>query len=272
MKMNPIEGRITNFDRSSLVVMLLTNLVYIVLAPFLLLFSCFGKQAKFTSHLLSRFLGKYFARIIISSHRGMRFWRKVAIGKLPPQYIIIANHLSRLDLVYSASVFARPTYIGKVELKRSVLGLPAVLNGSIFVNREHKDSRKAALDALRAKAREGNALGLFPEGASNKTDGEPKEFKLGAFILAQEFNLPIVLAAVHDYPGTDGKREVGIEVFDILQPDQFISPDVMRDRAFAMISARLEEHRKIVEAKLLGSSAESAQNQGGLILQNSNSL
>ncbi|WP_141735631.1 lysophospholipid acyltransferase family protein [Oligoflexus tunisiensis] len=268
MKMNPIEGRIKDFDRSSLVVALLCNLTYVLLAPFLLLACRLGPKARFASHLTGRFVAKHFSRLIIASHRGMRFSRNIAIDALPNQYIIVANHLSRMDLIYTVSLFSRPTYIGKVELKRSLLGLATILSGSIFVKREEKDSRKAALNALRAKASEGHALGLFPEGASNKTDGEPMEFKLGAFIIAQEFKLPMALTAIHDYPAWDGKREVGIEVFDVLYPDQFASAEAMRDTAFERIRARLEARRLTVEAAFM-QAASGASKATAWALQNS---
>lgn len=265
METNPIEGRITDFDRSSLIMMALSYFIYILLAPFLLFMGLFGKKARLFSHLCSRYIGKYLARVTISSHKGMRFRRIVTVKNLPPQYIIIANHLSRLDLVYSASVFAKPTYIGKTEIRQSILGLPAILSGSIFVKREEKDSRKAALEALQKKAAQGVSLGIFPEGASNKTDGNLKELKIGAFKIAKEFNIPLVLAAIHDYPGLDNKREVAIEVFDILNPEQFTSPEEIRDLAAEKIKERLEIQRQAIE-KLL-----QTQQLGQSSLQQSNS-
>ncbi|MDQ6695362.1 MAG: 1-acyl-sn-glycerol-3-phosphate acyltransferase [Chloroflexota bacterium] len=109
--------------------------------------------------------------------------------------IVVANHLSYIDpfvIGYSANRLV--SYMGKKEL----FGMPFVgfllrRVGGFPVDRSRPDaaSMKVAMTVLK----DGELLGLFPEGTRGET-GEMQELRSGAARLAARMRVPILPAAV----------------------------------------------------------------------------
>jgi 1-acyl-sn-glycerol-3-phosphate acyltransferase len=122
--------------------------------------------------------------------------------------IVACNHVSYLDPVALGIALQRPlTYLAKKQLFAiPVLGPVITALGTYPVDRE-----AGGLTALRAAVRvlkEGNCVGIFPEGTRNLT-GDAEE-KGGAALLAALSGAPVVPAAIG---GTrDAKRLAQIRV------------------------------------------------------------
>ncbi len=116
-------------------------------------------------------------------------------GELDPDAdeIRVANHTSYLDIFVLGSLrtgrFLSRHDVGDWPL----VGRVAKNIGTLFVDRDSKESRADALGALGKAARHG-ALLVFPEG---KTYKKPGAFKLGAFVVARAAKRPVRPIALH---------------------------------------------------------------------------
>lgn len=108
-------------------------------------------------------------------------------------YVFVANHQGAFDifLVYG--------YLGhnfKWMMKRSLSKIPFVgvackSAGHIMVDRSSPTAIKATMQHAQKTLQGGMSLVVFPEGTRCK-DGHLQRFKRGAFLLAEEFSLPVV--------------------------------------------------------------------------------
>ncbi|MBO9620124.1 MAG: 1-acyl-sn-glycerol-3-phosphate acyltransferase [Niabella sp.] len=108
------------------------------------------------------------------------------------KYILIANHISYLDIPVMIKVFRKPMRpLGKVEMaKIPVFGF--IYNRAIVtVNRDSATERAKSIRILRSVINKGISIFVFPEGTFNETGGPLKSFYNGAFKLALETNTPI---------------------------------------------------------------------------------
>jgi len=108
-------------------------------------------------------------------------------------YILVSNHASLLDIpgIISAFPFAVRFLAKKSLLRIPVFGWYLYLSGHILIER---DSVKSALKGLKRASsalQQGISVIVFPEG-TRSLDGEVKEFKGGAFLLAQNSKSPLV--------------------------------------------------------------------------------
>ncbi len=108
-------------------------------------------------------------------------------------YIFVANHQGAFDifLIYG---FLNRNF--KWMMKQSLRKLPFVgaacaAARHIFIDRSSKDSIVRSHDAARNRLKNGMSLVVFPEG-SRTHDGHLQPFKRGAFLLADELQLPVV--------------------------------------------------------------------------------
>lgn len=127
-----------------------------------------------------------------------------AEGPLPGSGLVVANHLSYLDILFFSSRMPC-IFISKSEvLSWPIFGILARCGGTIFVQR----GRGSALDdvsrQLSAALRAGVAVVLFPEGTS--TDGSTVlRFYPGLFQTAVDIQAPVTASAI-TYEADDGKE------------------------------------------------------------------
>jgi len=118
---------------------------------------------------------------------------------VPDHYIMVANHPSALeDFAVPALFDIYP--LAKVEVKDwFVLGRISDYAGTIYVERESKDSRKLALQSLIDAVSAGRNLVIFPEGGC-KGKRIYESFRTGAFDIAMQTGVPIlpVYLCYHD--------------------------------------------------------------------------
>lgn len=112
--------------------------------------------------------------------------------KLPKPCVIVSNHTSYLDIVFSPFYIDHTAvYMGKAELLKIPLFKYFFVYLDIPVNRKSiKDSHKA-LNEVGKKIDEGISAVIYPEGTIGDR-GKLKTFKNGAFKLAIEKQVPIV--------------------------------------------------------------------------------
>lgn len=106
--------------------------------------------------------------------------------------IIVANHISYLDIPMLVKVFRTPLRpLGKIEMtKVPVFGF-IYKNAIVTVDRSDAAHRAASLKTLKAVLNKGISIFVFPEGTFNETTAPLKEFYNGAFKLAVETQTPV---------------------------------------------------------------------------------
>jgi len=107
-------------------------------------------------------------------------------------FVIAANHESAADIfaLYVLGISFR--WLGKASVFR-IPGVGAAMrhNGYIPITRGDKASHHQALEASSAHLKAGTSMLFFPEG-TRSTTGSPGPFKVGAFKLAKENQVPVL--------------------------------------------------------------------------------
>jgi 1-acyl-sn-glycerol-3-phosphate acyltransferase len=112
-------------------------------------------------------------------------------------YIVVANHLSQLDIPL---LFAELPFPIRFLAKRSLFYIP-VFGWSIalarFIPVDRSSTRKArrSIDRAARRVRRGRSLVIFPEG-TRSPDGALQTFKSGAFVMGVKSGVPILPVAI----------------------------------------------------------------------------
>lgn len=183
-------------------------------------------------------------------------WRLRVTGraKLPWRgpAVIVANHLSMLDILVLYGLFRPFKWISKAELFRvPIVGWNMWLNDYVRVWRGDRDSVKRMMAHCRTHLSRGSPILLFPEG-TRALDGRLQRFKDGAFRLAFEAQVPVYPVVM---TGTfealpkhgllmRGPMEARVEVLDPLHPQDFPDADALRDATRARFVAALPERHR----------------------------
>lgn len=108
-------------------------------------------------------------------------------------YVFVANHQGAYDIF---SLFGYLGHNFRWMMKESLRKIPFVgwackASGEIFVDNSSVASTRHTIEEAEKQLRGGMSLTVFPEGART-WDGNMRRFKKGAYMLAVEFNLPVV--------------------------------------------------------------------------------
>lgn len=108
-------------------------------------------------------------------------------------YVFVANHQGAYDIF---SLFGYLGHNFRWMMKASLRKIPFVgwackAAGQIFVDNSSVSSTRRTMQEAEKQLRGGMSLTVFPEGART-WDGSMRRFKKGAYMLAVEFNLPVV--------------------------------------------------------------------------------
>ncbi|NLI11904.1 MAG: 1-acyl-sn-glycerol-3-phosphate acyltransferase [Peptococcaceae bacterium] len=149
---------------------------------------------------------KYLARIVLVV---LRRWEVYGRENLPASggIILVANHVSYWDPVVIICAFKRKVhFMAKSELfKIPAVGYVIKSSGAFPVRRDKSD-RNAIRTAV-SLLKEGQVVGVFPEGTRNPTDDMLKPH-LGAAMLAFKAGVPMLPIAVSGTRGVWGKIKV----------------------------------------------------------------
>lgn len=163
------------------------------------------------SHRMHEFACSW-ARGIVSIVPG---WSYEVVGKenLPTTngepVIVAANHQSAVDILAIMVLSIQFRWLSKASVfNLPLIGLIMNWIDYIPIERGSIDSHKQALRRLTEKLKKKVSVVFFPEGTRSKT-GKLKEFKVGAFKLSKEQDLPILPIAL-------------IGTRDMLEKDAFI--------------------------------------------------
>lgn len=106
--------------------------------------------------------------------------------------VIVANHESAADVLSLNYLHMQFRWLAKKELFRTpLIGKAMKWAGYISIERGVKESHIRALEECKKTIERKIPVLFFPEG-TRSTLGHPKAFKIGAFKLAKEMNVPIL--------------------------------------------------------------------------------
>jgi 1-acyl-sn-glycerol-3-phosphate acyltransferase len=149
------------------------------------------------------------------------------------RYVMVANHLSLLDILVLFRLFVHFKWVSKIENFRiPCIGWNMTLNRYIKLRRGDRDSVREMMAACEKTLGEGSSLMMFPEGTRSKS-GALQPFKTGAFELALRMGvplLPIVIEGTHHaLPKRgfvlQGRHPIRITVLDPIPPESFAGLD-----------------------------------------------
>ncbi len=107
-------------------------------------------------------------------------------------YMIVCNHQSQLDILVAFRLFFHFKFVSKIEMFRvPLIGWNMTLNRYVKLKRGDRESIAHMLQDCETHLDEGSSIFMFPEG-TRSPDGQIKNFKLGAFQLAQKKKAPIL--------------------------------------------------------------------------------
>jgi 1-acyl-sn-glycerol-3-phosphate acyltransferase len=112
-------------------------------------------------------------------------------------YVVVANHMSMFDiLALYGWLNLDLKWVMKKELRKvPFIGFACAAMGHIFIDRKNKQAAVAALDSIKSSFTNGLSVMFFPEG-TRSNNGKLKRFKRGAFVTAQDLELPILPVTV----------------------------------------------------------------------------
>lgn len=192
-----------------------------------------------------------------------RFWAKWVLffmgfrvkvkhrGIIDPnrQYIICANHTSNLDIMLTLALVPNCfVFIGKKELARIPLFGYFYRRTNILVDRSSFSSKKKVMDLASERLDKGLSLCIYPEGGIPHPKHHLAPFKMGAFKLALDHNIPILPLTFADnkrkFPDRVFRGYPGVlraTVHDVLEVDDLEMNDIhrLKETCYDVISREL---------------------------------
>ena len=164
-------------------------------------------------------------------------------------YVIVANHLSLLDILLTFRLFTHFTWVSKVENFRvPLIGWNMSLNRYVRLRRGDRESVREMLDTCERELRGGTSVMIFPEGTRSRT-GQLQAFKTGAFELALRTGralLPVVIegtSAALPKRGfvLRGRHRIRITVLEAIPSETFahLSPAELAERTRGIFAEQL---------------------------------
>ncbi|MBW2371631.1 MAG: 1-acyl-sn-glycerol-3-phosphate acyltransferase [Deltaproteobacteria bacterium] len=158
-------------------------------------------------------------------------------------YVMVANHQSLLDILVLFRLFVHFKWVSKVENFRiPCVGWNMRLNQYIELRRGDKQSIGEMMSAASRTLDSGSSVMMFPEG-TRSADGRLKDFKHGAFTLAQGGGVPILPIVVEGTANAlpkrgfvlQGRHPITIRVLDE------IPHEIIRDRPVEDVTREVRE-------------------------------
>ena len=165
--------------------------------------------------------------------------------------VMVANHLSLLDIFVLFRTFLHFKWVSKIEVFRlPFIGWNMSLNGYIKLKRGDRSSIVQMLDSCEEALRGGNSVMMFPEGTRSPT-GEMRDFKTGAFEIAIRTRSPLQPILIR---GTSdalpkrgfvlrGRHPIRVTFLDPILPESFalLTPEELAAQVRATMDKALNE-------------------------------
>ena len=164
-------------------------------------------------------------------------------------YVMVANHLSLLDILVLFRLFTHFKWVSKIEnFHIPCVGWNMSMNGYIKLKRGDRESTIQMMEQCEKTLLAGNPIMMFPEGTRSPT-GELRAFKPGAFELALRARKPIlpitIYGTAHALPKRGfvlrGRHPIRITVLDPIPYEKFAgwSTQELTDSVRALIASGL---------------------------------
>jgi len=114
-------------------------------------------------------------------------------------YVIVGNHNAAVDIPLNTSSCPKEInmkFLSKAEAAKIPFVGPLIKALSVLVERKSSTSRKKTFDLMAEELAKGYSIFLYPEGTRNRTKEPLKKFYDGAFRLAIEHQLPLVVCTL----------------------------------------------------------------------------
>ena len=174
-------------------------------------------------------------------------------GKIPwsGAAVLVANHLSLVDILVLYGLFRPFKWVAKAELFRiPFVGWNMVLNDYVRIWRGDRESVRSMMAHSRRHLARGSAVMIFPEGTRSR-DGRMLPFKDGAFKLAAEAGCPIIPIAI---AGSElalpkhgiifrQRATIRVRVLDPIDPKAYASTDEVKAAVRAVIEDQVARLR-----------------------------
>lgn len=168
----------------------------------------------------------WLVRLSLKLFKGFKIYGEENIPKKGP-LIVAGNHVSMLDpLVLATSINRITRFMAKKELfKFPPFGWYLRKIGCFPVERGRGDTEamKTSLKILR----NGEVLGMFPEGTRNKT-GKIGKAQLGIVMLALKVKAPIIPCGISNV--MEGKRPITVRIGQPFHLDQYYDQKLNKTR------------------------------------------
>jgi 1-acyl-sn-glycerol-3-phosphate acyltransferase len=206
--------------------------------------------APFSQQRASRWFGGMWGRGLLRAVPArLRIIGKRDFDRRQP-YIVVANHLSLMDIpILYGWLDLDLKWVMKQELRKvPMIGAGCALLGHIFLDRGDHQAAVEQLQQVKDRLLPGTSILFFPEGTRSRS-GELQAFKLGAFRMARDIDLPILpitlKGADRILPPDNIQLRPGTATMIIHPPIpveevRANEPEALRDRALAIIAAGLE--------------------------------
>jgi 1-acyl-sn-glycerol-3-phosphate acyltransferase len=227
---------------------------YLVYIPFLILWTLLNflgvvVVAPFSPRKASRWFGGLWGRGLVRAVPVRLYITGLEHLDPAKSYILVANHLSLMDIPMLYGWLPLDLkWIMKKEVRNiPVIGIGTAMLGHIFLDRSNHDAAIRELQQLKAHLQPGTSILFFPEGTRSR-DGRLHAFKMGAFHLARDLDIPLLPISIR---GTDalltpdgmdlhpGTAEMSIHPAIPVEEVRASSGEQLRDRARNIIASKL---------------------------------
>jgi 1-acyl-sn-glycerol-3-phosphate acyltransferase len=181
-------------------------------------------------------------------------WRVHVVGRENVRpgatYVMVANHLSFLDILVLFRLQRHFKWVSKIEMFRiPAIGWNMRMNRYVQLVRGDRKSVLQMMAECRRTLGEGSSVMIFPEG-TRSPDGKLRAFKPGAFQLALEAQVPILPIVVSGTANAlpkhgfvlRGRHQIGIRVLPEISYESFAgaSVDELTERVHALFTRETE--------------------------------
>lgn len=114
-------------------------------------------------------------------------------------YVIVGNHNSNYDIFINSTALPWGNvffFLSKVELGKVPVFSVVAKNLAVLVDRSSMTSRMKSMMKMKEVLGEGISVWIFPEGTRNKTDEPLIDFIDGAFRLAVDMKVPLIVSTL----------------------------------------------------------------------------